>query len=887
MRMLRKRDVMKMTSAANSNLPSEWWSVPGEYLAELIGVNPVHGLATDQVRSMKVKYGINSLPDQGSSSMTHLLWQSIKSPMMILLLAIAGISLALSQYREAVVMAFVVAIYILVELINKRRSDRTMARLRELQLPTSIVMRDGHQQEIPISDLCVGDILVVQTGTKIAADARLLSSTGLLVNESSLTGESAAQTKNAAAEVLPEAALAERPTAIFSGTTVLDGQGLGIVMAVGLKSELGRIASLTLNTVSAATPSQKEMRDLARTLAVAAIGISCLIPLAGWLRGYDLYQMLLTWLSLTFLMIPGQPPVIITMALALAAFELARKKVIVRSLRGAETLGSVNIIISDKTGTMTENAIVLDHLILGNGSELAREQTNTGKMQLWQNFFARVLPAVPEISSNPIDLALIKAAGEMKISNVRPAGRLVHQVGFVTGNFYRSLEYKVETDWQLYLAGSPEFIIEHSTQVTIGGQTSYLNDNNRKLIMAVVRQLASEGKRITAYAYKNTKIAGGLPDELIFAGCAVFSDPIRPEVKGAVAQLTNAGIRTIMVTGDNAETAVFVARSVGLNADKVVVGTEIDRFSDLELLDTLHNVQVFARMTPENKLRLVEVLKQDQQIVAVTGDGINDAPALSKADIGVAMGIKGTDVARETADLIITDDNFVHLTDAVAIGRKAYDNFRKGITYYLSAKAVLLTVFLVPLVIGKPFPFSPIQIIAIELLMDLASSTIFVSEAAEPDVMNHKPRPRVRFLSLETGRLILRNMLGLTIGILGVFFGSLSLGYDITTAQTAAFATWLLGHVLLALIVKQNQTPLLKFGILTNRIGAGWLAGMVVMVLAMTLVPSLYAILNTTFLPPVLWVMVIGGAILASGWIEIFRLFNNPLFSQKHQRFVD
>jgi len=336
--------------------------------------------------------------------------------------------------------------------------------------------------------------------------------------------------------------------------------------------------------------------------------------------------------------------------------------------------------------------------------------------------------------------------------------------------------------------------------------------------------------------------------------------------------MTAAGIRTIMVTGDNPATAVFVARSAGLNADSVVTGAEMDRFSDQELIDSLNKTQVFARTTPENKLRLVQTLKREQQVVAVTGDGINDAPALRTADIGVAMGIKGTDVAKEAADLILTDDNFAHMPAAVAVGRKAYDNFRKGITYYLSAKAVLLAIFVVPLLAGMPFPFAPIQIIATELLMDLASSTIFVSETAEPDVMRRKPRRQSRFISWETGRLILRNMAGLTLAILAVYFGSFWLGYDESSARTAAFSTWLLGHVLLALNLKQTQVPLLKQGILANRFGAGWLFGMVLLVLVMTLVPGAHPLLNTTFLAPEQWAMVIAGSILASCWIEALKL---------------
>jgi Ca2+-transporting ATPase len=325
-----------------------------------------------------------------------------------------------------------------------------------------------------------------------------------------------------------------------------------------------------------------------------------------------------------------------------------------------------------------------------------------------------------------------------------------------------------------------------------------------------------------------------------------------------------------MVTGDKAATARQVAGEVGLGVE-TLAGSELADLSDRRLADRLPNVDVYARVTPEQKLRLTEGFKGRSAVVAVTGDGINDAPALRTAHIGVAMGVTGTDVAREAADLVLTDDDFSHLPEGVAIGRKAYDNFRKGITYYLSAKAILLTAFLVPLAAGRPFPFAPIQIIAIELLMDLASSTIFISETAEPGVMSRPPRKQERFLSWSVGRRILRNLVGPAAAILASYFGSLTMGVEVAQARTAAFATWLLGHIILAMVLKKERVPLLEQGLLANRFAAGWLAGMVALVLAMVHVPFVRGVLGTTELTAAQWGLVLVGALAGGGWLEVLK----------------
>ncbi|MGM0399728.1 MAG: cation-translocating P-type ATPase [Chloroflexota bacterium] len=860
-----------MSETRNDILSNVWWSRPAHELLDALNVEPDEGLDAARVEEMRERYGANEMDEGRRTGLRELLWESITSPMMLLLLAVAAVSLVLGKTREAIVMVVVVLIYVGVELYNKARSDRTMARLRELQAPRVTVLRDGERREVEVGDVVVGDVLPLQPGGRVAADGRLISSAGLLVDEAPLTGESTPQRKDAETDVPADADLAERPTAVFAGITVLDGQGKALVTAVGEETELGRVAELAAGAAEEPTPLQQEMDDLARTLAYVAVAISVLIPVAGLLRGYDLEQMILTWLALTFLMVPGQPPVIITMALALAAFELAEKDVVVSRLRGAETLGSVTAILSDKTGTMTQNKMAIAFLVLGDGTLLVWEKREEDA-PLWRAFLNGALPAVPEGSRNPTDEALVEASETMHPTLSPDPGRLIDHSGFARGKEYRSLTYEKDGRRALYATGGPDFALDRSVQWQRGEKIQAFARADKEGTRERVDELAGQGRRVVGYARGSAPAEGDEPMDLTFVGCPALEDRVRQGVKEAIAQLRKAGVRTVMVTGDNAATASQVAQQVGLDTSTVVVGGELNDSSDQELQKRAQRTAVFARVTPEQKLLLAEALKDQGEVVAVTGDGVNDAPALRTAHIGVAMGRTGTDVAREAADLVLTDDDFSHLPDGVAIGRKAYENFSKGITYYLSAKAILLTAFLVPLVMGYPFPFTPLQIIAIELLMDLASSTIFISEAAEPGLMEQEPWRRRRFLSWGVGRRILRNLAGPAVAILAAYFLSLALGHEVASARTAAFGTWLLGHIVLALTLKQERTSLLERGLLANRFGVGWLLGMVGLVMVMVYAPFVRGALQTTRLSVAQWVMVIVGAVMGGGWLEVVKM---------------
>ena len=854
--------------------PTNWWSIQPDKLIDRFKVDPAHGLGLESVAQSRDHFGSNQISERGPTNLWKLLWESITSPMMLVLLAIAGISLTLGQIREAVVMAVVVAIYVGVHLLNKARSDRTMAKLREVQAPQTTVLRGGEKREIDFEDVVVGDILPLRPGGRVPADARLISSAGLLVDESALTGESAPVRKMADADISSEIPLAERKTAVYAGTTLLDGQGKAIVMAVGEKTELGKVAALATTPELEKTPLQAEMEGLANTLAYVAIGVSLLIPLVGWLRGFDLEQMALTWLSLTFLMVPGQPPIIISMALALAALELAKKNVIVRRLFGAETLRSITLALSDKTGTLTENEMRLSGVLLPDGRLVNFDQPAADRQEIIDEFLKLALAAIPENTQDPTDLAILEAAEEQGLSSEISQDRLSEMQGFSSSGSYRSLNYTTDGEERQYVTGQPEVLLEHAERKyessEQGDSFPQLTPGDRSALMETFGKLGSQGKRLAGYALHQGEMADE-PDDLIFVGTAVITDPVRPEVPDAIRALEGAGVRTVMVTGDIPETAQQVGREASIYAESVLTGSELSEIHDESLGEKLQKISIFARTTPEQKLRLVKAFQEEGHTVAVTGDGINDAPALNAAHIGIAMGEKGTDVARESADLVLTDDNFAHLPEGVAIGRKAYDNFRKGITYYLSAKAILLAIFIVPLIFGVPFPFAPIQIIFTELLMDLASSTIFITEEAEPDILSRKPRQRRRFLSWEVGRQILRNMAGLTFAILAVYFGTLALKFPSDTARTAAFATWLLGHIILAMNLKQEQRPLFKQGLFSNTFAVLWLVGMIGFVLAMTQWPFAQSLLGTTGLNNTQWAMVVVGALLASMWMEVVK----------------
>ncbi|MFB0562106.1 MAG: cation-translocating P-type ATPase [Candidatus Lokiarchaeia archaeon] len=619
------------------------------------------------------------------------------------------------------------------------------------------------------------------------------------------------------------------------------------------------------------------------SLSTIEVGINSFFGLLIW---EQVEQLILTGLSLAFVTVPEELPIIITMVLGLGAYALSRKNSIVKRLRAAETLGSVTVICTDKTGTITQNKMSLKS-IYSDG-----ELTDSITLRIHDQILEAGLLSFETLSAtkskkaeyqNPIGVAILEAAKKNKISpdKLQKKYQIKEKFVFDRDRKIESFIYQNKKNNELYVfsSGAPESIIERSSRkLENGNVTDFITAEKMKL-KDVISEMASNGERLIAFAYRKISSQEELKMErierdLIFIGIMGFIDPPRLEVKDAIQSCERAGIRVIMITGDHPKTAKAIASSVGIDTDsEVLTGSEISSLSDRELEKAVKSISVFARATPEHKLRIVRLLRKQGEIVAVTGDGINDAPALKEAEIGIAMGVRGTDVAKETADMVLTDDNFATVETAVSEGRKMYDNLRKGVRYYLGVKIALVAIFILPILLGVPLPFAPIQIIVLELFMDLAASATFVAEPAEFDVMTRPPRdPKERFLTKSLQINIFLNAISLFAGVsicyLFVYYQTL----NITTAQTAAFAAWLIGHIFLAFNSRSERESLYSLGFLSNKVMVAWALLAVGALIIATLVPALQEVLSLTYIDLSVWILVLIVTFVCTFWLEVKKL---------------
>jgi Ca2+-transporting ATPase len=731
-----------------------------------VGSRPA-GLAPDEVAQ---RHTAAVRVDRGNPSVVlSEIVESVVEPLQLLLVVVGVLSAVFGELRDAIAIFTVIVLVSAVEAISEVRAKRALQTLRDLSAPNALVRRAGRAVAIPIGTLVVGDVLLLEAGNVVAADARVVVADGLATDESRLTGEPVAAAKGPE-PVEVNAPLAERTSVLYAGTAVVGGAGEGVVVALGDETEIGRLGRLVADAKEPPTPLQGAMAELARAALIVAVAACVLVPLLGVLRGQPLREMLLDGLTLAFATIPEELPILVTVLVALGGLRMAQHGVLLRRLRAAEAVGAMTVLLADKTGTLTENRLVIERI------DGDRERVLT----------AAVAAHGAAAAQDSVDRAMVEAAG------APTRGERLTRYPFDPVRRRESAAWGDRGTW-VAVKGAPEAVLDACA----------ISETEQASVLARVGRLADAGLRIIAVAERHLAHAprdvAEAETELDFIGMAAFRDPLRAGVGDAVAGLAHAGVRTIVVSGDYPETVAAAAREAGVNTPEVLHGgAPLDALDDDELAARLGGQAVIARATPEDKLRLVRILQDRGESVAVTGDGVNDAPALAAANVGIAMGARGTDLAREASDLVLVDDAYPTIVAAVEGGRGLASQLRRAVAFYLGAKIALVVVIAVPLALGLPAPFRPVHIVVLELFMDVGASIAFVSEPTSPGTMDRPPRdPAARFLDANQLAAIALTAVALTVAVLPAFL-IIHARSGTGMAIAAAVAAWLTANVAIA-----------------------------------------------------------------------------------------
>ncbi|MBI2954191.1 MAG: HAD-IC family P-type ATPase [Chloroflexi bacterium] len=834
---------------ANDKRP--WHALPVEEVMDVLEVTD-SGLTTEEARARLERFGLNELEEKAQRTWVKVLVGQFTSPLIIMLLVAAAISLLLGEWIEATVILAVVLISGVVGFIQETKAEQAIRALKAMAAPHASVRRDGQPQEIASSEVAPGDIILLEAGDKVPADARLIEAASLRTNEAPLTGESEPVAKTTGP--LPEdVTLAETTNMVRAGTVVTYGRGVGVVVATGMRTEMGRIATAVTEVEKEDTPLQKRMAELTRTLGIIAIFISSGIFIGGLLRGIDLLDMFLFAVAAAVAAVPEGLAAIVTIVLALGTRRMAQRHVIIRKLPAVETLGSATVICTDKTGTLTRNEMTVRRLFVdgrlidvtgegyapqgefridGHTLDPRREQDLLVALRiavLANDAYLAPHDGTYTVIGDPTEGALVVAGAKAGLhrEHVEDVWRRSAEIPFHSElGFMATVDSEVtEPDSRavVHLKGVPEVVLSMCNHILVNGHVRDLQDEEKRAILEVKREMADDALRVLALAYKvlpdhATPISPDtIGDNLVFVGLVGMIDPPRTEVRQAIEATKQAGIKVIMITGDDKVTATAIGRQLGLPVRMVMTGSELARIDDHALDRLVEDVSVFARVEPQQKLRIVRALKNRGEIVAMTGDGVNDAPALKLADIGVAMGITGTDVAREEADMILTDDNFVSIVSAIEEGRVIFGNIRRVVFYLLSTNVGEVLTLVVGLIIGLPLPLIAVQVLFINLVTDSFYDIALGVEPGHPSVLRQPPRsPSERIIG---GRILYRFAfvaIFMTVGTLGLFVYYLQTG-SLFEARTVAFTTMAMFQWFNAFNARSTTDSLFVLGLFSNR----------------------------------------------------------------------
>ncbi|MDR6124240.1 Ca2+-transporting ATPase [Bacillus sp. SLBN-46] len=859
------------------------------------------GLSQEEVKKRIDQYGLNELQEGEKQSALLLFFSQFKDFMVLVLLAATLISGLLGEYIDAIAIIAIVIINGFLGFFQERRAEKSLQALKELSAPQVSVLRDGQWIKIPSKEIVVGDILKFSSGDRIGADVRVIESKSLEIEESALTGESVPVAKHIDSLTNPNPGIGDMENIAFMGTMVTRGSGMGVVMATGMKTAMGQIADLLQSAQSQDTPLQRRLEQLGKILITVALLLTVLVVVVGVLRGHDLYEMFLAGVSLAVAAIPEGLPAIVTVALSLGVQKMIRQNAIVRKLPAVETLGCASVICSDKTGTMTQNKMTVTHLWSGGqtwtvdgvgyqpqGQFYRDDRTVQPKDEkaLQQMLIFGMLCNHSDLvikddeftlDGDPTEGALLVSAMKAGFERTKLLDEftIVNEFPFDSARKMMSVHVKDKQGRHFIITkGAPDVILGISESILWDGRTQYLNRDSQDKVQDAINGLASQALRTIAIAFKpistNTVILSEQEAEkqLTFIGVQGMIDPPRPEVKDAVKECKEAGIKTVMITGDHVITAKAIASQLGIltKKSKVLDGKALSNMSVEELEEIVDDVSVFARVSPEHKLKIVKALQNRGHIVAMTGDGVNDAPAIKAADIGVSMGITGTDVAKEASALILLDDNFATIKAAIKEGRNIYENIRKFVRYLLASNVGEILVMLFAMILALPLPLVPIQILWVNLVTDGLPAMALGLDRPEENVMKRKPRsPNEGVFSRGLGWKVVSR--GFLIGIVTLLAFMIIYGNNpsqLQYAQTVAFATLVMAQLIHVFDCRSEKSVLSR-----NPFGNPYLVWAVISSLLLMLVVIYYPPLQPIFhtLP-----------ILAKDWLLIVGLSSIPTF---------
>jgi Ca2+-transporting ATPase len=885
----------------------DWYKLNIADVLQALDTDSENGLSKTEAARRLAKYGPNELIEQTLKSPWCILREQFAETMVVILIIAAAISAVMGDYKDAVAILAIVTLNTILGFSQEYRAEKAMAALKKLTVPTVRVRRNGYTQEISARQLVPGDILLLEAGNLVPADCRLLESVNLRFQEATLTGESEAVEKEIVVLAGPNLPLGDRRNMAYMGTVVTYGRGLAVITATGMDTELGAIATMIQTVDRSPTPLQRRTAQLGKTLAVVAIVIVAVVFLLGVLRGEELNLLLLTAISMAVAAVPEGLPAVVTIALALGAQRMLKRRALIRKLPAVETLGSVTVICSDKTGTLTQNRMTVTVLdVAGQQIEMTeniralkvgdeRASSEFLPASLIQSTLTLLLTgsalcndAVLEprddesgdfiTLGDPTEVALIAAAArlgfpktklengfvrvhELPFDSERKRMTTVHkfspalsEASFAFESVCRKHLHLDSLSYIAFTKGAVDSLLPICTKVWVNGWAESLDADGRERILATNDGLAQKGMRVLGVAFRLLELSpielneNSLEQDLCFIGMVGISDPPRPEVKDAVATCKAAGIRPIMITGDHPKTARQIAHELGIVAsERFLTGQDLDRLSAQELQEAVMETAVYARVSPEHKLKIVEALQNQGQIVAMTGDGVNDAPALKKADIGVAMGISGTDVSKEAADMVLVDDNFATIVAAVEEGRVIYDNIRKFIKYMVTSNSAEIWVMLLAPLFGMPLPLLPLQILWINLVTDGLPGLALGVEPAERNTMRRPPYPpNENIFGRRMGRHVL--LIGLLMGVVSLGTGYWYLSRGDAGWQTMVFMTLTLSQMGHVLAIRSDRDSLFRQGMLSNKSLLGAVALTFILQLLVVYTPFLQEFFKTTAL---------------------------------------